>query len=341
MSFEAQLMKIDLHPPVICALIYRPPGYNKNFLDEFYEFLSVVIPSADRILIVGDFNIHVCCSGKPMAKEFLNLVDSFNLCQYVSKPTHVHGHILDLVFSLGISIEDICVEETAISDHMPIRFNLSSSTNAFCYQSSSFLSRVITTSTPSAFSTAFITETSFPTESTMLYTIGPDELLNSFLIICSEILDNVAPFKMRCHKVKNQPWLNEVTRNMRRICRQAERKWIKDKLQVSYDIFRESLSNYQKAVKAARSSYFSRIISHNSNNPKVLFSIIDKVLSPTINFFPTTSKGLCESFLKHFIDKVNSIRSDIVLVENVIANKINLSHCLSKFDLITLAQLEK
>ncbi len=128
---------------------------------------------------------------------------------------------------------------------------------------------------------------------------------------------------------------------LKRVCRQAECKWIKDKLQVSCDIFRESLSNYQKAVKAARSSYFSRIISHNSNNPKVLFSIIDKVLSPTINCFPTTSKGLCESFLKHFIDKVNSIRSDIVLVENVIANKINLSHCLSKFDLITLVQLEK
>ncbi len=30
-----------------------------------------------------------------------------------------------------------------------------------------------------------------------------------------------------------------------------------------------------------------------------------------------------------------------MLVESVIANKINLSHCLSKFDLITLAQLEK
>ncbi len=69
MSFEAQLMKIDLHPPVICALIYRPPGYNKNFLDEFYEFLSVVIPSADRILIMGDFNIHVCCSGKPIGQR--------------------------------------------------------------------------------------------------------------------------------------------------------------------------------------------------------------------------------------------------------------------------------
>ncbi len=128
MSFEAQLMKIDLPSPVICALIYRPPGY-KNFLDEFYTFLTVVIPSADRILIMGDFNIHVCCSGKPMAKEFLNLVDSFNLCLYVSRPTHEHGHTIYLVFSLGIMIENTCVEETAVSDHMPIRFILSFATN--------------------------------------------------------------------------------------------------------------------------------------------------------------------------------------------------------------------
>lgn len=34
-SFEAQLMKIDLPSPVICVLIYRTPGYNKNFLNEF------------------------------------------------------------------------------------------------------------------------------------------------------------------------------------------------------------------------------------------------------------------------------------------------------------------
>jgi len=119
MSFEVQLMKIDLPLPVLCALIYRPPSYNKNFIDDFYEFLSVIVPSADRILIMGDFNIHVCCPGKPMTKEFLNLVDSFNLSQSVSGPTHEHGHTLDLVFSLGITIRDICVEEMAISDHMP------------------------------------------------------------------------------------------------------------------------------------------------------------------------------------------------------------------------------
>lgn len=254
-SFEVQLMKIDLPSPVICALIYRPPGYNKNFLDEFCEFLSVVVPPADRILIMGDFNIHVCCPGKPMTKEFLNLFDSFNLFQCVSGPTHDHGHTLDLVFSLGITIENICVEEMAISDHMPIRFNFTSTTND-CHQPPSFLSRVITTSTPSAFSTAF-TELALHIEPTILSVVGPDELVDSFNHVCSEILDNVAPFKMRCQKVKKRPWLNDVTRNLRRVCRLEERKWLKDKLQISYDILRESLSNYQNAVRAARSSYFS------------------------------------------------------------------------------------
>ena len=36
----------------------------------------MIVPSADRILIMGDFNIHVCCPGKPIAKEFMNLLDS-------------------------------------------------------------------------------------------------------------------------------------------------------------------------------------------------------------------------------------------------------------------------
>ncbi len=104
---------------------------------------------------------------------------------------------------------------------MPIRFHLSCNK---CILSSVFFILVpgyYYTSTSSAFSTTFITESFFPTESTIVYPIGPDGLLNYFNHVSSEILDNVAPFKMRCHKVKNQTWLNDVTRNMRRVCRQA------------------------------------------------------------------------------------------------------------------------
>ena len=57
------------------------------FLNEFSDLLAEIMPKYDHVLIVGDFNVHVCCPDKPMAKAFLNLIDSFNLVQPVSGPT--------------------------------------------------------------------------------------------------------------------------------------------------------------------------------------------------------------------------------------------------------------
>ncbi len=39
-GFEVQVFKIDLVNPVLSALIYRPPKYNKVFINEFSDFLS-------------------------------------------------------------------------------------------------------------------------------------------------------------------------------------------------------------------------------------------------------------------------------------------------------------
>lgn len=41
------------------------------------------MPKYDPVLIVGDFNIHVCCLEIPLAREFLNIIDSFNFVQFV------------------------------------------------------------------------------------------------------------------------------------------------------------------------------------------------------------------------------------------------------------------
>lgn len=79
------------------CVIYRPPKHNKDFISDFARFLTEIPPKYDRILTVGDFNIHVCCTEKPLTKDFLDLVESFNLVQSVSGPTHEHGHTLDLV----------------------------------------------------------------------------------------------------------------------------------------------------------------------------------------------------------------------------------------------------
>lgn len=117
-SFELQLFETNFPATVLCAVVYRPPKYNKNFIQDFAEFVAGIALKYDRFLIIGDFNIHVCCESKPLVKDFLSLIDSFNLTQSVTSPTHEKGHTLDLVLSYGlcITISEIC--DTCISDHL-------------------------------------------------------------------------------------------------------------------------------------------------------------------------------------------------------------------------------
>jgi len=41
----------------ICAGIYRPPVPHKDLIKEFADLLSQLVLAADKVLIVGDFNI--------------------------------------------------------------------------------------------------------------------------------------------------------------------------------------------------------------------------------------------------------------------------------------------
>lgn len=100
--------------------------------------------SCDNILILGDFNIHVCCLNKPMVSEFLQLVESFNFKQSVSSPTHEQGHILDLVLSLGLPICNIEVGNDVLSDHMPVTFDACMPCKPNLPQTDVFCTRLIT-----------------------------------------------------------------------------------------------------------------------------------------------------------------------------------------------------
>lgn len=79
---------------------------------------------------------------------------------------------------------------------------------------------------------------------------------------CLDILESIAPLKYR-----SQPWLDDSTHSLRQICQKAKRRWKKDYLTVSLEIFINCLVNFQKAAKKARGKYFSDFISKYSNTP--------------------------------------------------------------------------
>lgn len=63
-------MELTASRTSLFVVVYRPPKYNKTFIHEFADRLGSVIFKYDCVLIVGDFNIHICCNDDPLAKDF-------------------------------------------------------------------------------------------------------------------------------------------------------------------------------------------------------------------------------------------------------------------------------
>lgn len=86
---------------------YQYLMYSKEFIK---DFLYVLITKYDNILIAGDFNVHVhvWCPSKPLAKEFLDLVDAFDFVLHVTEPTQEHTLALVLLDGFIINIVKLC-----------------------------------------------------------------------------------------------------------------------------------------------------------------------------------------------------------------------------------------
>ena len=169
-------------------------------------------------------------------------------------------------------------------------------------------------------------------------------MVEDFSITLSSALDTVAPLKTK--KRSNDrisPWLNNINVNeSKRICRAAERKWRKTRLTVHFNIYKESITAYNKAIRMARKDYFSKVITENAGNSRILFSTIDQLLhtAPTP---PQSSASKCEELALFFNNKITSIRASII--SDVNADGLR-KHCkkdatMGNFTCITLVDLCK
>ena len=117
-------------------------------------------------------------------------------------------------------------------------------------------------------------------------------------------LDAVAPLKTKniCHK-KLAPWYTENTWALKQASRKLERKWRHTKLEVFRLAWKDSPVQYQRALNAAWSSYFSNLIEENKNNPKCIFDtdakLTKKQHSPREDGFNFSS----DKFMNFFDEK--------------------------------------
>ena len=175
--------------PVIILVIYRPPKPNTAFIQEFAELLSHFMTRYDKILILGDFNIHVCCPPQSFTTDFMDILESFNLTQAVQEPTHSKGHILDLVLSSGLSPDNLTVKDICVSDRKAVLFNIILSQTPFNHNAP-VRGRVFNTSSASKFSELFSASlTAFNSD------FNTEELVSLFNHSCQSALGITAPYK--------------------------------------------------------------------------------------------------------------------------------------------------
>ena len=77
--------------------------------------------SSDRVLITGDFNLHMDCQDDVNAKRFTDILESFDL-KRVCAGTHRNGHTLDLLIDKSDNnmLNNIKVYDPNISDHSAV-----------------------------------------------------------------------------------------------------------------------------------------------------------------------------------------------------------------------------
>ena len=83
--------------------IYHPPPKdrvtNSMFIDDITNHLTSILPTTQRNLILGDFNIHIDGVHDNDALAFNNTMMTLGLDQCVNSSIYVHGNKLDLVFT--------------------------------------------------------------------------------------------------------------------------------------------------------------------------------------------------------------------------------------------------
>lgn len=140
------------------------------------------MPSYNQILIVGDFNIHVCWPSDPLTRDFLSLIDSFSLARFVSGPTPETGsHVGSRV--------------AVFSDRCPGVFGIVSSYHivVLCLNPlhlNHFLFKKKLLSSP--------------------LSLGTEEMTSRFYHKYKTVRDDIPTFKTTSLKPQSDPWINDA-----------------------------------------------------------------------------------------------------------------------------------
>ena len=308
------------------VVVYRPPPTKKNglklslFWPQWVKLLSSLCSMKSSFIIIGDLNFHLDKVSNRTTKKFKNILSEFGLVQHVKEPTHIHGHILDVVITRAgcPSLKDVWVTDLnftndtgdPIKDHLAVQLTIKSvksipKQKTFQYRNwkgvdhSDFkrdlLNRIGDTSTLSP---------------------GPVKLVQWYTSNLKELSDVHAPLKTKVVKHKYNPWYSTETNELKKTKRQLERKWLKSKADDDYETYRKHCHKMYKAIRLEKLQYNQTKIEEADKDYKKMFSLTNHLMGKSIHskcpkLIP--KEQLPDAFADFFTEKISNIQKDIEL----------------------------
>ena len=295
------------------ALIYRPP-YSENhrvttekFFEEFPEFISNTLSKYSQIILLGDFNIHINCESDACSQRFTSIMNSFNLKQHVTIPTHKSGNTLDFIITKAESSLTLTAprSEDFLSDHCFITSVLN------------FVKPTLQKKEIEFRSIKKLDAEKFAKDTENLVMLLNDikdlqELSDSLDEGLRKILDKHAPVKRRSITVRDKvPWFDETASNLKSQKRASERRWRKDPSDQNWTMYKKVKTDYNHYLKSQKETYVNDEIKACEGDTRKLFSIVNSFTGVSVeNPLPEASsdKALTDGFAKYFLNKIETIR---------------------------------
>ena len=348
-SFEHMECLLGTSPPLRLVLLYRPPPSRTHYvpftdyMSELDAYLQTLMVTPGRLLIVGDFNIHINAND-PHASQFSDLLSSYHLAQQIRDPTHVSGHTLDAIITPTLQqAPRIAVRpDGRVSDHYEITCTLQLSTPTPEPR------RITYRPVKRINSELFVEDIrrSLGPASTQC----PNALAEEYNTAAGNVLDKHAPFKTSAVPVRHgAEWYTEEIRMAKQDRRRSERRWRQTGLTVHKEEFSRKKTTVNNMVQRARTDHYRTLIQENQTNPRKMFSVVSTLLgkkkAPKL---PPgrTDKDLANEFGSFFIEKIAAVRRNIEQSSSLpltpaVAPQAEISSSLTEWKIVTEEEVRR
>ena len=255
---------------LLVHVIYRPPSTGKSrFIEEFNSFMEAAALSPHENIILGDVNIQLD-SQNGWTDNFNTVLLDFDFIQHVSTPTHIQGHILDVLCtskSLTSSVHHYVKD--GISDHLTVFF-----TTEFPVKNSCRVKRLkirkLRKINKIEFVNSELIQAPYKTASLLSH--------QSFYTL-RNILDKHAPVhECKTPQHVNKGFINSEILAAKRRKRKLEREWRRHNSAINRSRYRAAVNHFNRLVECAKTKYYSDMVRENEDNPKALWNCIKKLL---------------------------------------------------------------